>query len=254
MNSFISIFSAFFILLGLLVWRFPKLIAGYNTMTSEQQKKVDVKGLKAFMCRVFCAIGVLVFVSYLLLRLFMDEASAINISSIVVPIIGVIYLLAGQLTGCLSDNLLHHLHVGREPRHAVQLFQSQPGGTLMLFQHQTAGNDRTAVAMHREVEQRILAVYRGEEGIHPDVGVQFLADFTHQGLFPALARLYLSTGKFPIVFELAIAALGGEVLSVAHHHRCHYLDVFLYFTALSFPTDAPERDGLGVGKLFHPPG
>lgn len=64
-------------------------------MTSEQQKKVDVKGLKSFMCRVFCAIGVLVFVSYLLLRLFMDEASAINISSIVVPIIGVIYLLAG---------------------------------------------------------------------------------------------------------------------------------------------------------------
>ena len=47
MNSFIPIFSAFFILLGLLVWRFPKLIAGYNTMTPEQQKKVDVKGLKA---------------------------------------------------------------------------------------------------------------------------------------------------------------------------------------------------------------
>ena len=94
MNSFIPIFSAFFILLGLLVWRFPKLIAGYNTMTPEQQKKVDVKGLKAFMCRVFCVIGVLVFVSYLLLRLFMDEASAINISSIVVPIIGVIYLLS----------------------------------------------------------------------------------------------------------------------------------------------------------------
>lgn len=64
-------------------------------MTPEQQKKVDVKELKAFMCRVFCTIGILVFVSYLLLRLFMDEASAINISSIVVPIIGVIYLLAG---------------------------------------------------------------------------------------------------------------------------------------------------------------
>lgn len=64
-------------------------------MTPEQQKKVDVKGLKALMCRVFCAIGILVFGSYLLLRLFMDEASAINISSIVVPIIGVIYLLAG---------------------------------------------------------------------------------------------------------------------------------------------------------------
>lgn len=47
------------------------------------------------MGRVFCAIGLLVFVGYLLLRLFMNEASAINISSIIVPIIGVIYLLAG---------------------------------------------------------------------------------------------------------------------------------------------------------------
>ena len=46
MNSFIPIFSAFFILLGLLVWRFPKLIAGYNTMTPEQQKKVDVSNRK----------------------------------------------------------------------------------------------------------------------------------------------------------------------------------------------------------------
>ena len=64
-------------------------------MTPEQQKKVDVKGLKTFMGRVFCAIGLLVFVGYLLLRLFMNEASAINISSIIVPIIGVIYLLAG---------------------------------------------------------------------------------------------------------------------------------------------------------------
>lgn len=63
MNSFIPIFSAFFILPGLLVWRFPKLIAGYNTMTPEKQK---------------------------------DEASAIHISSIVVPIIGVIYLPAGD--------------------------------------------------------------------------------------------------------------------------------------------------------------
>lgn len=96
MNPFIPIFSAFFILLGLLVRRFPKLIAGYNTMTPEQQKKVDVKGLKVFTCRVFCIIGVVVFVSYLLLRFFTDEASAINISSIVVPITGVIYLLANS--------------------------------------------------------------------------------------------------------------------------------------------------------------
>lgn len=57
MPPFIPIFSVFFILLGLLVWKFPKLIAGYNTMTPEQQKKVDVKALKTFMCRKFPILG-----------------------------------------------------------------------------------------------------------------------------------------------------------------------------------------------------
>lgn len=51
MPLFIPLFSAFFILLGLLVWRFPKLIAGYNTMTPEQQKKVDIKALKSTTVR-----------------------------------------------------------------------------------------------------------------------------------------------------------------------------------------------------------
>lgn len=95
MDPFIIIYPAFFILLGFLIWRFPKLIAGYNTMKAEQRKKVDIKGLKTFMCRVLCAIGVLIFVTYLLLLLFTDNESAINISSTAVPIIGVAYLLIG---------------------------------------------------------------------------------------------------------------------------------------------------------------
>lgn len=65
MNTYILIFSAFFILLGILIWKFPKLIAGYNTMSAEQQKKVDVKGLKSF------------------------------ISSIGIPVIGAIFILIG---------------------------------------------------------------------------------------------------------------------------------------------------------------
>lgn len=44
MSIRILILSVFFILLGILIWRFPKLIAGYNTMSGEQKEKVDVKG------------------------------------------------------------------------------------------------------------------------------------------------------------------------------------------------------------------
>ena len=37
------------VLLGILVRFFPNLIAGYNTMSAEQKKNVDVKGLSRFM-------------------------------------------------------------------------------------------------------------------------------------------------------------------------------------------------------------
>lgn len=95
MNTYILIFSAFFILLGLLIWKFPKLIAGYNTMSAEQQKKVDVKGLKSFMCRACCAIGILIFIVYLTLQHFIDENWAEKISSIGIPVIGAIFILIG---------------------------------------------------------------------------------------------------------------------------------------------------------------
>ena len=46
------IIAVILIITGLLVWKYPGLIAGYNTMTPEQQRNVDIKGLKAFMCRL----------------------------------------------------------------------------------------------------------------------------------------------------------------------------------------------------------
>ena len=44
------------VLLGILVRFFPNLIAGYNTMSAEQKKNVDVKGLSRFMCLSLAAI------------------------------------------------------------------------------------------------------------------------------------------------------------------------------------------------------
>ena len=46
------------VLLGILVRFFPNLIAGYNTMSAEQKKNVDVKGLSRFMCLSLAAIGI----------------------------------------------------------------------------------------------------------------------------------------------------------------------------------------------------
>ena len=57
MNSFIPIFSAFFILLGLLVWRFPKLIAGYNTMTPEERAAFDERALCRFWGKILLPMG-----------------------------------------------------------------------------------------------------------------------------------------------------------------------------------------------------
>lgn len=49
--------GGFLILLGVLVRFFPILIAGYNTMSAEQKKNVDVKGLTRFACLCFVVLG-----------------------------------------------------------------------------------------------------------------------------------------------------------------------------------------------------
>ena len=124
----------------------------------------------------------------------------------------------------------------------------------MLLQYQTARNYGTQITMHRKVERRIVTFHRREKGIHPDIRIEFLTDFTHQSLFPALTRLHLSTGKFPVVLKLAVTALGSEILPVAAHHRSYNFDAFPHLTAFSFSRNAPEWDRLRIGKFLHPPG
>lgn len=95
-SLFVWLFAAIFVLLGLLVRKYPKLIAGYNTMLPERQKLVDVKGLKAFMCRSFCIIGLLVvLVYYLLLWDGIAEMAARLVSIIAVPVVGSVVMVAG---------------------------------------------------------------------------------------------------------------------------------------------------------------
>ena len=64
METPVLIIAAVLFVLGMLVRKYPNLIAGYNTMTAEQKKNVDVKGLSNFMRRSLCVIAVLMIVSY----------------------------------------------------------------------------------------------------------------------------------------------------------------------------------------------
>ena len=72
----------------------PNLIAGYNTMTAEQKKNVDVKGLSNFMCRSLCVIAVLMIVSYfVMVARSVNEKAVSVVSTMLIPIIGSIYMV-----------------------------------------------------------------------------------------------------------------------------------------------------------------
>ena len=85
--------AAMLVLIGLLVLKFPKLIAGYNTMTPpEQQKKVDIKRLKTFMCRAFCGMGIAILLVSLLLQPFTSDM-IISLVSVLILVPGTIYMI-----------------------------------------------------------------------------------------------------------------------------------------------------------------
>lgn len=62
------IFSLFygliFIGIGFLVKAAPDLIAGYNTMSKEQRKKVDIEGLSTFARKALIITGIAIIIGY----------------------------------------------------------------------------------------------------------------------------------------------------------------------------------------------
>ena len=84
--------AAMLVLIGLLVLKFPKLIAGYNTMTPEPMKDVDIKRLKTFMCRAFCVMGIAILLVSLLLQPFTSDM-IISLVSVLILMPGTIYMI-----------------------------------------------------------------------------------------------------------------------------------------------------------------
>lgn len=94
METPVLIIAAVLFVLGMLVRKYPNLIAGYNTMTAEQKKNVDVKGLSSFMCRSLCVIAVLMIVSYfVMVARSVNEKAVSVVSTTLIPIIGSIYMV-----------------------------------------------------------------------------------------------------------------------------------------------------------------
>ena len=83
------IIAAVLFVLGMLVRKYPNLIAGYNTMTAEQKKNVS-----NFMRRSLCVIAVLMIVSYfVMVAMSVNEKAVSVVSTMLIPIIGSIYMV-----------------------------------------------------------------------------------------------------------------------------------------------------------------
>ncbi|MEO0340296.1 MAG: DUF3784 domain-containing protein [Bacteroidota bacterium] len=54
----------FIIAIGFLVKKYPNLIAGYNTLSAERKKQVDIEGLSTWMKNSFITMGILTIIGY----------------------------------------------------------------------------------------------------------------------------------------------------------------------------------------------
>lgn len=68
MDIFSLIIGLFMIGMGFLIKSTPDLIAGYNTMSKEKKKNVDIEGLSTFMRNSFIAIGLTIIIGYYLFK------------------------------------------------------------------------------------------------------------------------------------------------------------------------------------------
>lgn len=95
------IMGAIFIVLGLLIYRFPKLIAGLNTMSKERMAKVNVEALKSGMRRVFLIGGA---VMLLMAGLSTQVNISVAVHIAVVLFVGFGVVIACVLLGSKHDN------------------------------------------------------------------------------------------------------------------------------------------------------
>jgi len=82
----------FFIAIGFLVKSFPGLIAGYNTMSEEKRKNVDIKGLANFMRNTLITMGLIIILGNLLIT-HLEISLTTNLFFTVTVFVGVFYMV-----------------------------------------------------------------------------------------------------------------------------------------------------------------
>lgn len=92
METGILITGIIFIILGPLVKKWPMLLAGYNTMSNESKKNVDVNGLASFICKSFIVTGLLTISGYFIFHWL--GLNGIAEYFIFVPIVSIVITLA----------------------------------------------------------------------------------------------------------------------------------------------------------------
>ena len=66
-SRIVCILTAIFVHLGVLVRKYPNLVAADTTVSHEREMLGEVKGLTARLCRAFCIRGLLIILTYYLL-------------------------------------------------------------------------------------------------------------------------------------------------------------------------------------------
>ena len=83
----------FYIGIGFLVKSSPDLIAGYNTMSKEKKKNVDIAGLSTFMKRGFIIMGTSMIFLSLFIKIFHFEEKFLGLVAIIISLAGPIILV-----------------------------------------------------------------------------------------------------------------------------------------------------------------
>jgi hypothetical protein len=86
------IVGLFMIGIGFLVKSAPDLIAGYNTMSQDEKKSVDIKGLSTFMRNGLITIGLSILIGYYLFK-WIGFTMIANLMILIVTLVGVTILV-----------------------------------------------------------------------------------------------------------------------------------------------------------------
>ena len=98
------IIGLLFVGIGFLVKYQPNVIAGYNTMSREKKKNVDIDGLSAFMKKGFIILGILIMISSVFTKISYFEAY--------VPLIMIFLILVGVVVIVIKAQKYDH-NVGK---------------------------------------------------------------------------------------------------------------------------------------------